>query len=199
MLFRSNSYQIVESYIKTVEIPFCVIHLSDSNKGPSKARNKGIESSTGDFIAFLDADDSWTKDKLHKQMKIFSENPHIDLLGCNINIISSSTKKSVKHSFSNKKLSHITFRKLLYKHYFTPSAIIVKRDVIFSCGMFKEDQRFMEDSLLFSKIARNYNSFISCEFLLNTYKKQYGDKGLSANLNQMQYHEMKNFLLLRSE
>ncbi len=43
------------------------------NKGTHHTRNKGIEASTGKFIAFLDADDRWKHDKLEKQLKLMDE------------------------------------------------------------------------------------------------------------------------------
>ena len=43
----------------------------EQNSGPSAARNRGIEASTGEFIAFLDSDDLWEPDKLIRQLALF--------------------------------------------------------------------------------------------------------------------------------
>ncbi len=50
------------------------------NGGASVARNKGIDLATGDFIAFLDADDVWLGNKLEMQLKLFAQDPELDLV-----------------------------------------------------------------------------------------------------------------------
>ncbi len=49
------------------------------NGGLPVARNRGIARSTGDYIAFIDADDLWTPDKLERQLAALVANPKAGL------------------------------------------------------------------------------------------------------------------------
>ena len=53
--------------------------FNDKNIGAGQARNKGIEYSKGDYIAFCDSDDLWKKDKLRKQLN-FMKNFNLTLV-----------------------------------------------------------------------------------------------------------------------
>lgn len=51
--------------------------LNVPNGGVSRARNLGLEVATGDFIAFLDADDTWHEDKVAAQIALMEEAPEV--------------------------------------------------------------------------------------------------------------------------
>src|SRR5215467_8142244 len=49
-------------------------YVWQTNNGSGAARNRGIDVSSGDYIAFLDADDLWSPEKLQIQLGIAARN-----------------------------------------------------------------------------------------------------------------------------
>ena len=48
--------------------------------GIGPTRNKGVELASGEFIAFLDADDRWPEEKIERQLKTFEDDPELDMV-----------------------------------------------------------------------------------------------------------------------
>ncbi len=56
-----------------------VLIIEQSHAGPGVARNRGVAASSGEFLAFLDADDLMPADKLQLQVNHLMEHPEV---GC---------------------------------------------------------------------------------------------------------------------
>ncbi len=57
-----------------------VCYRWQAQAGASHARNQGLAAATGDWLAFLDADDLWTPDKLAKQRVVLETQPSVDMV-----------------------------------------------------------------------------------------------------------------------
>ncbi len=51
-------------------------------RGVAAARNSGITSAPGEFIALLDQDDYWLSSKLRRQVDLLTQNPHSSIVFC---------------------------------------------------------------------------------------------------------------------
>jgi len=67
-----NSKDIIKEY--TQKDKRIKLLYSEQNLGAAQSRNKGVEISSGDYIAFLDSDDTWFAEKLEKQITLMQAN-----------------------------------------------------------------------------------------------------------------------------
>jgi glycosyltransferase involved in cell wall biosynthesis len=57
-----------------------VHYLRKTNGGVASARNTGAAAASGEYVAFLDADDLWKPEKLDRQMALFRARPDLGLV-----------------------------------------------------------------------------------------------------------------------
>jgi glycosyltransferase involved in cell wall biosynthesis len=57
-----------------------VRYVFQENRGPAAARNRGIEAASGDVMAFLDADDLWTVNRLEPLLAVLRLRPDVDIV-----------------------------------------------------------------------------------------------------------------------
>jgi glycosyltransferase involved in cell wall biosynthesis len=128
--------------------------LSQSNKGPSAARNLGIQHAKGEWIAFLDSDDEWIPGKLKAQLKFFEENP--DYLICQTEEIWIRNGKRVNPMKKHQKSGGFIFEKCLPLCVVSPSAVMMHRKLFDEVGLFDESLPACEDYDLWLRIASKY-------------------------------------------
>ena len=76
-----NSLNVLKDYGDKITV------IEQKNQGVSPARNNGAANSSGEYIAFLDADDIWLPEKLKHQMQKFFDDKEIGLVHCSMTFI----------------------------------------------------------------------------------------------------------------
>lgn len=118
-------------------------YLYQPNRGPSAARNLGIQNSSSEFIAFLDSDDEWLPGKLAAQLRFFEENP--DSLICQTEEIWIRNGRRVNPMKKHKKQGGLIFEKCLPLCIVSPSAVMMRRKFFEEAGLFDESLPACED------------------------------------------------------
>lgn len=116
------------------------------NAGPGAARNRGILETTGEWVAFLDADDTWLPRKMERQL-VMTSIPEAGVIHATGNPIHSDNNRFAP--------SRITFDDMWRANFITLSSAIVRRVTFDSVGRFDEHRDLIgvEDRNLWLRIA----------------------------------------------
>jgi len=125
--------------------------ITQRNKGVSASRNAGIKKSQGEFVALLDSDDAWEKEKISSQIKFFNQNP--EALICQTEEIWIRNGKRVNPKAKHKKPSGNIFEASLHLCLVSPSAVMMKKELFEKIGYFDESLPVCEDYDLWLRIS----------------------------------------------
>jgi glycosyltransferase involved in cell wall biosynthesis len=127
------------------------------NKGPAVARNTGLRSAKGNYIAFQDSDDEWLPEKLEKQVRVFETAPP------EVGVVYTSYYKARKNGKRARPYASLVpqegdvFSHLLKGRVVLPSTAVIKRECFERAGLFDERLLPIEDSELFMRFSRDYH------------------------------------------
>ncbi len=124
------------------------------NQGVSAARNTGILAAGAPYISFLDSDDLWLPRKLEEQLNFFSANPDAKI--CQTEEVWIRNGVRVNPMKKHRKRSGEIFEHSLALCLVSPSAVMLKRDLINELGLFDEELLACEDYDLWLRISCRY-------------------------------------------
>ncbi len=145
-----NTYKIILPYLNKIK------YIKKINGGPASARNYGLLTSNGEYIAFLDADDYWLPGKLEQQIDYLQRNPGVDLVHSNTWIL--DEKKRRYPVFNEKKPPSGNVFEELFKSNHICNLTVVVRHACIEKFRFNERSRFFgsEDYELWLRISQRH-------------------------------------------
>tara|TARA_B110000503_G_C7064121_1_gene378000 strand:- start:21 stop:773 length:753 start_codon:yes stop_codon:yes gene_type:complete len=171
------------------------IYINKKNLGAGRSRNKGIQLSKGIFVAFLDSDDLWKKNKLKKQIFFMKKN------GINASHTSYTIINSNNKIIGSRNAKDMSYKLLLKSCDIGLSTVILKKEIITNKIKFA-NIKTKEDYVLWLKITFNNNKIFALKDNLTKWRKL--EDSLSSSKLQkiydgyLVYRKYMNFNLLKS-
>jgi glycosyltransferase involved in cell wall biosynthesis len=126
-----------------------VVLVRQENSGAAVARNCGVQKATGEWIAFLDADDVWSPKKLQRQFDTRG-----DRLWCYTDSeFVGGVNHGRKDSDLNQKYDGRVLEKLVCNNFVCTSSVLIQKQAYLDVGGFSERFRFVEDWELWIRLA----------------------------------------------
>lgn len=135
-----------------------VRYIYQKNSGLSNARNKGIKSSKGEFIAILDSDDEWLPKKIELQMEVMRKSASIGIVSCGGYLIDSNGRIEGLVERKNYSSNRLLINDLLLKNVVSGGSFALIRKKCFDkVGMFDENLSSAEDWDMWLRIAKYFD------------------------------------------
>ena len=166
ILINDNPKKNLNSALKNILINSKKIKIINNkiNCGAGLSRNKGIKYSKGEYIAFLDSDDIWSKKKLETQIMFMK----------NRNILASHTSYQIVnldgHIISTRNARNLTYEDLLRSCDIGLSTVVLNKKILKNDSKLFPDLVTKEDFVLWLKISKKGVKFYGINKYLSKWR-----------------------------
>lgn len=159
------------------------LHRLPRNSGPAHARNVGWQSSTADWVAFLDSDDSWHPKKLELQMRLTELYSQHSIFAHAYKVVTGVELATPSVSELQSRVSRFVLRDFLIRNRISTPTVLLRRELPYR---FPEEMWYAEDFALWTELlARGHEIVYLHTPLTYLHKPVFGVAGLSAQLLKM--------------
>jgi glycosyltransferase involved in cell wall biosynthesis len=149
-----NTLEVARSFGPPVTV------RTQANQGPATARNLAIRQTAGEYIAFLDSDDVWVKDKLAEQVALLEAQPELGwVFGEAQMFVQEADQKRVLRKIGY--TADPTFKQLLFGDFIPNSTVVMRRRCVEQIGLLNEARELIgvEDYEYWLRLARQFAFF----------------------------------------
>lgn len=165
-----NSEEICLQYQQ--EYPDNIIYVKQENAGVSAARNNGLQYAVGEYVNFLDSDDTWNKDAFEKINSFTLENPDIEVLCCRMRFFEASTKfHPFNYKFTTTRIVDITDEEEYTSVHMHITSSFVKTDIAKTI-QFKKNMILGEDALYLNTLILKAGRYAAMANIQHNYRKR---------------------------
>ncbi len=131
-------------------------YIYQENRGLPSARNTGIQSSHGKFLAFLDSDDLWLPYKLEEQIRILGDDADMGIIFSDASAF--NERGVIRESIlkEEKICTGFCFERLFMGNYLVMPTVMIRKNCLEKSGIFDESLTAVEDYDLWLRISLFY-------------------------------------------
>lgn len=131
-----------------------IVYLKQQNRRACGARNNGIRHAQGEYVAFLDSDDSWTPTYLRRQVEELEQDPLLDMVYCDCQIYGSGPQSGKTFMQTCPSRGEANFEAFLLERCQAPiSGTVVRRRALLQAGLFDERLAMCDDYEMWLRLA----------------------------------------------